>query len=69
MQVHLQKVPNKQKNVEKTLIFLTFCQSLTKKARGFESGSVSQWYGPADPDPDPYQYGLQDANKKLLITF
>jgi hypothetical protein len=34
-----------QKNCKKTYFLLAACQPLTKKA------AVSQWYGPADPDP------------------
>jgi hypothetical protein len=42
---------NKQKTW-KFFFFLASCQALTEKAG---SRPVSQWYGSADPDPDPYQ--------------
>ncbi len=50
-------VPSKsirRKNLEKTLFLLPSCQPLLKKAGSRESGSVSQCYGYADPDP--YQH-------------
>ncbi len=41
-----------KKTVKKTYILLAPCQPLTKKAgSGSEAGSISQWYGSADPDP------------------
>ncbi len=57
---------NKQKNVEKTYFLLASWKSLTKRA-GSESGS--QWYGSADPDPDPYQ-DVKDSTlfiKRILL--
>jgi hypothetical protein len=43
--VNVPSKSNRQNN-----FLLTSCQPLTKKAG---SGSISQWYGSADPDPDP----------------
>jgi hypothetical protein len=42
---------NKQKKCGKKNKFLVVILEFT----GSESGSVSQRYGSADPDPDPYQ--------------
>jgi hypothetical protein len=46
---YLQKVMSK-KTLKKTYFLLASCPPRTKKA-GSGSGSVSQWYGSADPDP------------------
>jgi hypothetical protein len=61
-----------QKNIEKTYFLLVSCQQLTKKAGsgyGSDSGSISQWYGSADPNPyqdvtDPQHW----APLFLLVT-
>ncbi len=50
MWMYLQKVI--AKNLRKIFFLLTSCRSLTKIAG---SGFISQRFGFADPDPDPYQ--------------
>jgi hypothetical protein len=50
MLMYLYSKSNKQKNLGKENNFLLASRrSLTKKTR---SGSFSQWFGSADPDPD-----------------
>jgi hypothetical protein len=51
--MYLQKVIRTE-TLKNTYFLLASCQQLTKKAESV-SGSVSQWYGSADPDPDLYQ--------------
>jgi hypothetical protein len=42
------------KKLEKNLFFVGILKAIEEKCRT-GSGSVSQWYRSADPDPDPYQ--------------
>jgi hypothetical protein len=61
--MYLQKVLS-QKLYKKTNFFVGILSVTGKKARSgseSESGSVSQWYESADPDPDLYQ-NVTDSN-------
>ncbi len=70
--MYLQRVISKKNSQKINLLFwLTSCQQLTGKA-GSGSGSVSQWYGSLDPDPDRTAMSwihITDYNNNFLFSF
>ncbi len=63
--MYLQKVISKKTLKKKNNFLLPSWKPLTKRAG---SGSVSQWYGSADLDPDPYQNAMGFTTLVVVST-
>ncbi len=64
--VNVPSKSNKKITLIKNLFLLASCQPLTKKA-GSGTGSVSQWYGSADLDPNLYQNVTDPQHYNILV--